>query len=215
MKIALIVAGVVILLIGAGVVWMGMPKGPSLSSVAHLRTPQILHMEPQKVLLVEARGDPNLLGRRAFGLLMKTYFKLPGVPKGGASFQAPRGRWPVEGSLAKEEWTGFYAIPVPESVHQLPEGARDGDLQVELVTWEYGEVAQVLHVGRWDAEEPTVERLKGFILDQGYEIDGMHEEEYLKGPGLLFAGNPERYLTIIRYPVRKAEGRRESSGPGS
>jgi hypothetical protein len=31
----------------------------------------------------------------------------------------------------------------------------------------------------------------------------IHEEEYIKGPGMIFAGNPETYLTIIRYPVQK------------
>ena len=62
-----------------------------------------------------------------------------------------------------DEWTGLYAMPVPESVTELPEEASAGDLSMELATWEYGEVAQILHVGRWDQEEPTVERLKEFI----------------------------------------------------
>jgi hypothetical protein len=41
-----------------------------------------------------------------------------------------------------------------------------------------------------------------FIADKGYEMAGMHEEEYLVGPGM---GNapPESYRTIIRYQVKK------------
>jgi hypothetical protein len=76
---------------------------------------------------------------------------------------------------------------------------------VELVTWDYGEVAQILHVGRYDAEIDDTETLLGFIRSQGYEVTGLHEEEYLKGPGFLFAGNPDNYLTVIRYPVRKID----------
>ena len=105
--------------------------------------------------------------------------------------------------MSKEDWEGLYAMPVPETVIELPENAQDGDLKVELTTWEYGEVAQILHVGRWDAEVPTVDSLHGFLRSQGYRISGLHEEEYLKGPGFLFAGNPDKYLTLIRYPVEK------------
>jgi hypothetical protein len=58
-------------------------------------------------------------------------------------------------------------------------------------------------VGGYDKEKPTIERLKAFIEQSGYEIAGLHEEEYLRGPGMIFRGNPDTYLTIIRYPVRK------------
>jgi hypothetical protein len=102
-----------------------------------------------------------------------------------------------------EEWEGLYAMPVPEAVTDFGGAGTSQGLSVELATWEYGEVAQILHFGRYDAEEPTVETLQGFIRSQGYVIDGLHEEEYLKGPGFLFAGNPDKYLTIIRYPVKK------------
>ncbi len=203
MKILLIIVVVVAVLLVGAVVWLGMPKGPSLEEVGHLRTPQILEMAPQQVLQIRAKGDPNVVGKAAFGLLMKTYFRLKGVPKGGPDFKAPRARWPIQAQIPKEDWEGLYAMPVPESVTQLPENAQDGDLEVELTTWEYGEVAQILHVGRWDAEVPTVDSLHGFLRSQGYQISGLHEEEYLKGPGFLFAGTPEKYLTLIRYPVEK------------
>ena len=35
------------------------------------------------------------------------------------------------------------------------------------------------------------------------QIAGPHEEEYLRGPGMLFAGDPGTYLTLIRYQVRR------------
>ncbi len=35
---------------------------------------------------------------------------------------------------------------------------------------------------------------------------GEHEEEYLKGPGMFGTGGPEKYLTIIRYRLKKAGG---------
>ena len=44
---------------------------------------------------------------------------------------------------------------------------------------------------------PTIEKIKTFISERGYEINGDHEEEYLKGPGMFFKGNPKKYRTII------------------
>ena len=82
MKILLIVVVLLVIIGGAAVVWIGMPKGPSLGEVAHLREPRLLRMDPQKVLLVRAHGNPNAVGKNAFGLLMKSYFGLKGVPKG-------------------------------------------------------------------------------------------------------------------------------------
>jgi|MudIll2142460700_1097286.scaffolds.fasta_scaffold318769_2 hypothetical protein len=202
MKILLsLVALVVIAVIGV-IVWIGSPRGPRLDDVAHLREPRLVTLPPQRVLLVTARGDPNTVGKKAFGQLMRNYFALKGVPKGGPSFKAPRARWPGVGGSASE-WTGLYAMPVPDSVTAVPPRSVEDGLEVALTTWDYGEVAEILHVGPYSAEGPTIGRLKSFIADQGYEIAGLHEEEYLRGPGMLFAGDPGGYLTLIRYPVRK------------
>ncbi len=205
MKTLVIVVVLVAVILVVVVVWSGMPKGPSLEEVEHLKTPQILTMEPQKVLLVRAKGNPNVVGKKAFGRLMKSYFALKGVPKGGPSFKPPRARWPVEADIPMEEWEGLYAMPVPDSVTEVVGGDVGDGLTVELATWAYGEVAQILHVGPWDEEVPTVDTLKAFLRSRGYEVSGLHEEEYLRGPGWLFAGNPKSYLTLVRYPVRKID----------
>jgi hypothetical protein len=200
----LVVAAVVaaLALVG-GVVWMGLPKGPTLKEVGHLSVPRIVEKAPQRVLVVEARGNPNTVARHAFGLVMKTYFKLAGVPRSGPEFPAPRARWDVDPGRPQEEWMGYYAMPVPDAVQEVPPVKGENELSVGLATWEYGTVAELLHVGRYDKEEDNIRALHGFIRSQGYEIVGMHEEEYLRGPGMLFRGNPDSYLTVIRYQVRK------------
>ncbi|MFH0768533.1 MAG: GyrI-like domain-containing protein, partial [Chloroflexota bacterium] len=70
-------------------------------------------------------------------------------------------------------------------------------INVKLETWDYGTVAQILHLGSYDQEQPNIERLHKFIEESGYEIAGMHEEEYLTRPDSKFP------KTIIRYPVKK------------
>jgi hypothetical protein len=51
-------------------------------------------------------------------------------------------------------------------------------------------------------EEPAdISRLQKFIAASGQRVLGEHEEEYVRGPGMFFAGDPQKYLTIIRLRV--------------
>ncbi|MEW5900298.1 MAG: GyrI-like domain-containing protein [Acidobacteriota bacterium] len=163
-----------------------------LSKYESLKEPRIATMAGQKMLVVEAKGDPNIVGKEAFSLLFKTYFSLPGV-----AMAVPRARWPNLATSPKTEWVGLYGLPLPDSVTSLPSGAA----QVKIEKWEYGEVAEILHIGPYSEETPTVENLHRFIKENGYEIAGPHEEEYLRGPGM--AANPVDYWTIIRYQVKR------------
>jgi len=106
-----------------------------------------------------------------------------------------RARYPDAHLVPKEEWTHIIGLPIPEDTTSLPQ--KVPGIEVKLETWEYGTVAQILHLGAYDQEGPTVERLHRFIGDSGYEIAGAHEEEYLTTPD---AKVPK---TIIRYSVRK------------
>ncbi len=94
-----------------------------------------------------------------------------------------------------DEWTHIIGLPIPEETTSLPQ--KVASIEVKIETWEYGTVAQILHLGAYDQEQPTIERLHKFIEDSGYEIAGVHEEEYLTTPD---AKVPK---TIIRYAVRK------------
>ncbi len=49
-----------------------------------------------------------------------------------------------------------------------------------------------------------VKQLLDFVDEEGYNIIGAHEEEYLKGPTMFSKGNPEEYVTIIRYRAEKS-----------
>jgi len=181
-----------------------MGRGPDLSQFEGLKEPRMRTMENMKVLVVETIGSPEIVSGKAFGLLFKTYFSIKGAPK-GRKMPAPRARWPLSTDIPKEEWKGLYAMPVPPETAVLPETKTEPCLDMRLDVWEYGEVAEILHIGPYDREEPTVARLTSFIRDKGYTIIGDQEEEYLKGPGMFFKGNPDKYSTIIRYRVQKAQ----------
>jgi len=61
-----------------------------------------------------------------------------------------------------------------------------------------GRVAQVLHLGPYAAERPTIERLHAAIAAAGLRPRGRHHELYLGDPA---RSAPEKLRTIIRQPV--------------
>ena len=71
-----------------------------------------------------------------------------------------------------------------------------GGLRVER--WREGPSAQILHVGPYDAEVPTIERLHSAISTAGLHPRGRHHEIYLGDPR---RSAPEKLRTIIRHPV--------------
>ena len=97
--------------------------------------------------------------------------------------------------MPKDQWTGHWGLPIPDGTTELP--AKVPEPKVRIERWEYGTVAEILHLGPYSEEGPTIERLHKFIEESGYEIAGVHEEEYLTRPD---AKVPK---TLIRYPVRK------------
>lgn len=207
-KITKVLLGIVVALVVAvvaliAVTYYYMTQGPDLSQYEHLRDPQISTLPNQKMIVVKAKGDPNVIGGKAFGKLFELYFKIKDTPKGPGQ-PAARARWLLPFDTPKTEWIGLYAMPVPEATSELPQYEATPELNVSLMTWEYGEVAEILYRGPYDREQPTVARLMEFIKMQGYEVAGEHEEEYLKGPTMFSKGDSGKYVTILRYRVRKS-----------
>jgi len=179
---------------GMALVWgVALAMAQDFSSYEALKTPRIATLPNQKMLVVESKGDPAVESGKAFGLLFKAFFSLPGAKMTGP----PRGRWLNTATDPKENWVGLYALPIPDSVTAPPPGMSG----VRIEGWTYGEVAEILHVGPYADETPTIQKLMKFIADKGYAIAGPHEEEYVKGPTQV--ASPAEYWTVIRYQVKK------------
>ena len=73
--------------------------------------------------------------------------------------------------------------------------------KMRLESYREGLVTQIMHLGPYSAEGPTVERLHAFISENGYELSGKHHEIYLTDPQRSV---PEKMKTVIRQPVRKS-----------
>jgi hypothetical protein len=103
-------------------------------------------------------------------------------------------------------WTLFIALPddaTPEELEAALAGGRaklvepfDSSLRIERLA--EGRAAQLLHLGPYAAERPSIERLHAAILGAGLRLVGRHHEIYLGDPR---RGDPDKVRTILRQPV--------------
>lgn len=93
----------------------------------------------------------------------------------------------------------FVTEPIFRGVSQeLSERKRLPALKlVELTAFTEGTCAQVLHIGPFSEEGPTIERLHRHIFELGFELSGKHHEIYLSD---IRKTDPARWRTVIRQP---------------
>lgn len=108
----------------------------------------------------------------------------------------------------KDEWKWTMMIGLPEladaemAAEVLPAVTAKkilvaGD-RVRFEVFEEGRAAQVMHIGPYSAEAPTIELLHDFIAAEGLSFRGLHHEIYLGDPR---KADPAKLKTIIRQPV--------------
>ena len=59
----------------------------------------------------------------------------------------------------------------------------------------------LIHKGSYDQLGPAYEKAFRYAKEKGYAIASPTREVYLKGPGMIFKGNPKNYLTEIQLPI--------------
>jgi hypothetical protein len=112
----------------------------------------------------------------------------------------------------KDAWDWTMLIPLPPAVTDtdiragLDAAARKKpELPIDRIgapTIDEGLSLQILHVGSYDAETPTLHRLHADLMPaQGLTFNGPHHEIYLSDPRRVA---PEKLKTILRQPVRAA-----------
>jgi hypothetical protein len=161
--------------------------------------PVIVEMASLKMAVVQGKGSPDKVFAKIFPALYGSVYTLKFSLKkqGLESFKVgcPRARYPNAHLYPKGEWLIIAGIPVPDNTISLPQ--KEPGTEVKLEIWEYGTVAEILHLGPYDQETATIERLHEFIKANGYEIAGPHEEEYQSKP------DAKTIKTLIRYQVKK------------
>ena len=172
-------------------------------------------------LMLDGAGDPN--GSQAYADGVEALFALSYTIK----FMVKRGPlaidygvMPLEGLWWVDDmsrfsvddrndwqWTMLMMQPdvvtlelVEEAVTEVrrkKDPAALGEVRFEALA--EGTCVQILHVGPFSTEGPTIARLHGLIAAGGHEPAGKHHEIYLSD---IRKAAPEKWKTVIRQPLR-------------
>lgn len=179
---------------------------------------EIVHIPPQRFLAVDGRGDPNTSDsyRDAVATLFTVAYKLKFLSR--KDLEHDYGVMPLETlwhsdsaedlTTARDKsrwsWTAVNLAPdwIPvELIDRAREAAEDAPALDRLRIEELAEgcCAQVLHIGSYDDETPTLVELHDrFLPGAGLVSSGAHHEIYLNDPRRT---EPARLRTILRQPV--------------
>ena len=171
-------------------------------------------------LMIDGEGDPNTSQafQDAIDVLYPLSYTLKFMIKRG-EVGIDYGVLPLEGlwwaddmsSFSVEnkdgwKWTLMIMQPelvtkemVEEAIEQVRVKKNPASLPlVRFESFTEGKVAQIMHIGPFSEEGPTVEKVHSFIEKSGSQRRGKHHEIYLSD---IRRAAPEKWKTIIRQPM--------------
>jgi hypothetical protein len=171
-------------------------------------------------LMVDGAGDPNAQEyQEALGALYAVSYTLKFMVKKG-ELAVDYGVLPLEGLWwvddmsqfsedNKEAWKWTSMIMQPEyiteelfnkAVEEVRKKKNPPALpRLRFESFHEGLTVQLMHIGPYSAERPTIERLHRFIDEKGHELRGKHHEIYLTDPRRM---SPEKLRTLLRQPIK-------------
>lgn len=187
---------------------------------AKVGKPVVVQVPKMNFIQIDGRGDPNT-SQEYIDAIEALYpvaytIKFSSKNKNGEDF----GVMPLEGlwwsdnmedfsSGNKENWQWTAMIMQPDviteelfnhAVQQVKDKKSPKSLdKIRFSSYDEGRAAQVMYVGPYSDEGPTIEKLHDFISEQGGTLKGAkrHHEIYLGDPRRTA---PEKLKTIIRQP---------------
>lgn len=192
------------------------------------RTPVLVDVPELSYLMIDGRGAPDEDAeeattdfQKAFGALYPVVYTIkfslkrdgvvvPILPLEALWFTADDESFDMD--VAPEKWGWRAMLAVPDEVTTAVFDAavaevrrKKGDSEqlsgLRLERWREGQAAQVMHVGPYSAERPTIERLHAYIAASGLRPRGAHHEIYLGDPR---RADPAKLKTVLRQPVAPA-----------
>ncbi len=192
--------------------------------------PTIVTVPKMNYIAVRGKGDPNAEDseyKRSIGLLYGIAFTIKMSKLGDHridgyfDYVVPplEGFWWQEGVCGidyshKESFNFISVIRLPDfvteadfkwAVEEATKKKKTDFSAVEFFTYDEGLCVQCMHIGPYDDEPATVEKMYGLMEAEGYTLDisekRMHHEIYLSD---VRKTAPERLKTVVRHPVRKA-----------
>jgi hypothetical protein len=185
--------------------------------IASAKKPGMVRVGPARYISVSGRSAPNSPEfQEAIGALYNVAFTMKMARKfAGQDYTVTKleGLWAPDagGSDASNPsavWNWELMIRVPTfitekevraTIDQLIGKGKSADVRkVRLIDITEGECVQMLHVGPYTAEEPTIAKMREFAELAGRRFTGRHHEIYFSDPRRV---KPEKLKTILRQPI--------------
>ena len=190
--------------------------------------PSIVSVPSMNYIAVRGKGDPNEEDgdyKKAIGLLYGIAFTIKMSKKGDHQIEGYfdyvvpplEGFWWQDGVVGvdyarKDKFNWISVIRLPDFVTQADfdwavveatKKKKEDFSKVEFFHYEEGLCVQCMHLGAYDDEPATVDKMHAYMAEQGYELDitaeRMHHEIYLSDARRVA---PEKLKTVIRHPIK-------------
>lgn len=171
-------------------------------------------------LMIDGEGDPNTSQafQEAVATLFPVSYTLKFMVKKGP-LAIDYGVMPLEGLWwmddmskftieDKSQWKWTLMILQPEFISRKMVETAIAEVKMKknpaalpklrFETWSEGKAAQIMHIGPFSEEGPSVEKVHDFIKQRGLRLTGKHHEIYLSD---IRRGDPAKWKTIIRQPM--------------
>ena len=197
--------------------------------------PQIVNVPKANYIAIRGQGNPNEEGgayQRAFSVLyavaytLKMSYKTDYKIAGFFEYVVPplEGFWWQDGIHGvdyskKDEFNWISIIRLPDfitretfdwAVKTASEKKKIDCSSAEFFTVEEGLCVQIMHIGSFDDEPASLEKMDKYLEENGYEKDfsdtRLHHEIYLSDPR---KSTPDKQKTVLRHPVKKANNHRK------
>ena len=191
--------------------------------------PQIVNVPKANYIAIRGQGNPNEEGgayQRAISVLyavaytLKMSYKTDYKIDGFYEYVVPplEGFWWQDGIFGvdyskKGEFNWISIIRLPDfitrenfdwAVKTASEKKKIDCSSAEFFTVEEGLCVQIMHIGSFDDEPASLEKMDKYLEENGYEKDfsdtRLHHEIYLSDPR---KSTPDKQKTVIRHPVKK------------
>ena len=182
----------------------------------------VVDAPPMNFLMIDGHGDPNdnpdfqegMDALYGMAYTIKFALKPQGIeyvvpPSEGLWWMEDMSEFSVE---TKDRWQWTLMIMQPDEVTQEIVAAAQGELarkkdppalsKLRYERYHEGLSVQIMYLGAYADEDPTIARMHEFIRENGYDFNGKHHEIYLGDPRRTA---PEKLKTVIRQPVKQLQ----------
>ena len=176
---------------------------------------EVVEVPTFEFLMVDGHGDPNTA--REYAEAVEALYALSYAAKFASKREGRdyvvgplEGLWWGEGefaALSKSEWSWTMMIRQPDWLtDEIRDASRSAAAKKNLPALEHvrhaplaeGTALQVMHLGPYDDEAPTIARMHEWIAANGYRETTAHHEIYLGDPRRT---EPAKLKTILRQPM--------------